>query len=526
MTISQIASFGIVLEEEISPLPCFGQGHLKPVFPVRKGRDSAGIDPRQRKMRPFTGPDGRLAFAVDYLVLPIYIFPKITLKGGDMTSTISFVPNQVRAKIEDLVVEDKLRGEFKVNRRALVDETILELERRLIFDHCWLYLGHVSEVSMPGSFISRSAGGRRLIFNRDRNGKLHAFHNTCSHRGAMVCREPSGRGQVFHCAYHGWAYNDCGVLINVPGPEAMAPALMQDGSLNLKEVPKLEEFCGFVFVCFDPEASTLEEYLGGSREILELVAQQSGEGMEIIQGGQQYCINGNWKLLAENSIDAYHAATTHITYMEYLGARDAMPAKPKVRTSTGRIRNLGNGHAMMESPPGSPSIPWGRPYARWVPGWGEEAKKEIDGIMRELVDRLGEERARLVGLGDRNCLIFPNLVINDIMAITIRTFFPVRADYMEVSAWALAPKGESPSSRERRLRNFVEFLGPAGLATPDDVEMLELCQKGYANTSLEWNDLSRGMLSDPPAMDDEEQLRVYWRRWREIMSRHDTAEVR
>ena len=53
---------------------------------------------------------------------------------------------------------------------------------------------------------------------------------------------------------------------------------------------------------------------------------------------------------------------------------------------------------------------------------------------------------------------------------------------------------ESDTSRDRRLRNFVEFLGPAGFATPDDVEMLELCQRGYANmASAPYNDLSRGM---------------------------------
>ena len=39
-------------------------------------------------------------------------------------------------------------------------------------------------------------------------------------------------------------------------------------------------------------------------------------------------------------------------------------------------------------------------------------------------------------------LIFPNLVINDIMAVTVRTFFPVAPDDDDVSAWALAPLNE------------------------------------------------------------------------------------
>jgi hypothetical protein len=95
----------------------------------------------------------------------------------------------------------------------------------------------------------------------------------------------------------------------------------------------------------------------------------------------------------------------------------------------------------------------------------------VSAIAREVVERLGKRRAELVANGDRNTLIFPNLVINDIMAITVRTFYPVRADYMEINAWALAPIGESKTSRERRLRNFLEFLGPAGFASPDDVDV-------------------------------------------------------
>jgi p-cumate 2,3-dioxygenase alpha subunit len=177
---------------------------------------------------------------------------------------------------------------------------------------------------------------------------------------------------------------------------------------------------------------------------------------------------------------------------------------------------MGNGHAVIES---VGSAPWGRPYARWVPGWGEECRGEIDELARALVARLGEERGRRISQGDRNTLIFPNLVINDIMAITVRTFFPVRPDYMEVSAWALAPIGETATSRDRRLRNFLEFLGPAGFASPDDVEMLEMCQEGYDNRiGVEWNDISRGLLRATPERADEEQMRVFWRRWSALLN--------
>ena len=134
----------------------------------------------------------------------------------------------------------------------------------------------------------------------------------------------------------------------------------------------------------------------------------------------------------------------------------------------------------------------------------------------ELVDRHGEERTRRMADTNRNLLIYPNLVVNDIMAVTVRTFFPVAPDRMEVTAWELAPRDELPQLRQRRLDSFLTFLGPGGFATPDDIEALESCQQGFRSGGVEWNDLSRGMSRDPRT-DDEEQMRSFWRRWAEQM---------
>ena len=115
---------------------------------------------------------------------------------------------------------------------------------------------------------------------------------------------------------------------------------------------------------------------------------------------------------------------------------------------------------------------------------------------------------------NRNILIFPNLVINDIMGLTVRTFQPVTRDYTEVNAWSLAPRGESAEMRAWRQYNFLEFLGPAGFATPDDVEMLELCQQGYENMpEVLWNDISKGMNKPVNNGDDEVQMRAFWIEW-------------
>jgi len=100
------------------------------------------------------------------------------------------------------------------------------------------------------------------------------------------------------------------------------------------------------------------------------------------------------------------------------------------------------------------------------------------------------------------------------MGVVVRKIDPIAPDYMEVSAWELVPPEEGPELRRQRLDNFLTFWGPGGLASPDDVEALETCQRSFATRAeLPWSDISRGMSRDIAMGDDELQMRTFWRRW-------------
>lgn len=410
-----------------------------------------------------------------------------------------------------LVKVNAEQGLFQVSRRAFTDPALMDREYEAVFDKCWLYLGHESELPKPGDFVTRTVARRNILFTRDAKGALHALFNTCPHRGATVCRESRGNAKVFQCFYHGWVFGCDGALKGQPGEERYSAGHKASGAGNLTPVPRFASHAGFCFVCFDPEAVPLTDYLAGAKEILELIAAHSESGMAIVEGAQEYAIRANWKLLAENSVDGYHAVTTHATYLDYLknmaGGLVPVPL-------SGRSFDLGNGHAVLEY-----KAPWGRPIAQWVPMFGEQGKQEMDAIYARLAARVGEDKAQRIAHRNRNLLIFPNLVINDIMAITIRTFWPVAPGQMMVNGWALAPREESEWARKYRLFNFLEFLGPGGFATPDDVEALESCQQGFANAgSAGWSDISKGMGAAEPSYDDELQMRAFWTRWNQLVA--------
>jgi p-cumate 2,3-dioxygenase subunit alpha len=166
--------------------------------------------------------------------------------------------------------------------------------------------------------------------------------------------------------------------------------------------------------------------------------------------------------------------------------------------------SLGGGHAIIEN------------RARSIPITGS-AKPELDAIRARLVEKFGHERTHRIADFSRNLFIFPNLILISSWH-TIRTFYPVAPDYMEIDAWANLPKGESPELRQRRFENFISFLGPAGFGTPDDVYALEGCQRGFAAwRELSWSDISRGMGNDQPSSQDELQMRAFWRRWHALL---------
>jgi phenylpropionate dioxygenase-like ring-hydroxylating dioxygenase large terminal subunit len=240
--------------------------------------------------------------------------------------------------------------------------------------------------------------------------------------------------------------------------------------------------------------------------------------MEIISGTQEYDIKANWKLLVENSVDDYHLIATHATWLNYMRNSGVNMTPPKdsglLLPTKGAGKDLGNGHLTTDNPNYR-----GRPVARWISVYGEEAKADIDAIRRELVERLGEARAARVADTNRNLVIFPNLVINDGSSVTVRHFYPVAPGEMRVTAWALGPVEETEAQRARRLHAFLTFYGPGGFATPDDVAALECAQQGYAAwRDVEWNDLSRGLgKNEAQTNTDEGHLRVFWRRWRDLM---------
>ncbi|WP_037971160.1 aromatic ring-hydroxylating oxygenase subunit alpha [Streptosporangium amethystogenes] len=419
--------------------------------------------------------------------------------------------------ISSLVREDGEALSFKVHRSAYRSEEVFQAEISRIWGHTWLYLGHETEIPKPGDFKTRTLGGRPLIFCRDSSGEVQVFLNACTHRGTVLCRHSEGNAKFFQCFYHAWVFSNSGDLSALPGDDAYVDVPEFREAMRLRSVPRIQSHEGFVFIAFDPDVPDLMTHLGEAAHYMSLTAKIGPAGMETVPGVQLYSVKGNWKLAVENAMDGYHFAPTHNTFVGYL--RETGFA---VTDDDQYAYDLGGGHGLLILTGHN-----GRIGMVWEPRFGEAEKERTALKRQEMEDRLGPELAGEVADASRILFVFPNLLLFDLEALTIRQLDPVSAGQTNVRAWQFVETDEPAEVRALRIKTMVSFVGPGGLATPDDIEAYEAVQRGIeatanaADPAFDWSDMSRGMANEQKGNQgrsiDEGAMRSFWRHWATVV---------
>ena len=434
------------------------------------------------------------------------------------------IPNAIETLVDDRVDE----GVFRIDRSIYTDPELFEEEMVRIFEGGWVYLCHESQVAKEGDYFATEIGRQPVYVQRQKDGSLRCFINACSHRGALLTPFRQGNAKVLTCRFHGWAYSCDGRCIKIKNEEEGFPQADFDrGHFNLREIPRLESYQGFVFGSLNADVQSLEDHLGATKPWIDLIAVQSTEGLEVVPGSSTYNIRGNWKLQAENSVDGYHVSTVHRVFASTISNREEKGEYTGMKkTESGRIAgnvptacyDLGNGHMSI---------------------WAQHTTPEVRPIyeQKERLERdLTPTQVDWILNRGRNLYIFPNVMLMDNPSTQIRVLKPLAADRCDVTVYCIAPRGESDVARAARLRKFEDFYLTAGMATSDDIAALEECHEGSLGRLSRWNDFNRGMhemivgadddaraLGFEPAScthnwDHETLFHGMYRRWRDLMT--------
>jgi phenylpropionate dioxygenase-like ring-hydroxylating dioxygenase large terminal subunit len=381
---------------------------------------------------------------------------------------------------DELILADRVHG------RLYYDEQIFREELEKIWHRVWVYLGHESEVAQPGDYVSRRIGLQPVVMTRDEDGKIHCFLNRCTHRGNTICEYERGNAHAFRCAYHGWTFANDGRLIGVTHSKAYGENFRKE-DLGLSAVPRLGSYRGFVFVSLSPTGISLDEHLGYAKKLLDQAVNLSPLGeVEARAGEQKTRYRANWKVQLENSVDNYHAGSTHKTFNDYLQRRTGMDVAEMTRDDSGmEMHYLGNGHAALDFRPIQ------RKAGLGVLSVSATRSKADEEYVRLMEASYGKERAaQIIMDGPPHFTVFPNLVLIGVQARRIQ---PVAANLTDVSYFPLFLKGAPKEINVGRLRQHEIAFGPAAFTSPDDIEMFERQQVAMQAKLNEWQLLRRGL---------------------------------
>ena len=164
----------------------------------------------------------------------------------------------------------------------------------------WVAACREEEIPLAGDWVTARIGTQSVVVLRNESG-IKAFHNTCRHRGSILCEKERGkfaRGRIV-CPYHAWTYDLDGRLVGTP--RRMETPDFDAGDFPLFEV-SVETWGGFVFVSLARGKGTAglqEKYRNYNFQDLRI-------GKRIVAE-----VKANWKLLAENFAECFHCPPVH-----------------------------------------------------------------------------------------------------------------------------------------------------------------------------------------------------------------------
>jgi glycine betaine catabolism A len=190
-------------------------------------------------------------------------------------------------------------------RTAYVDPAVFAWEQKHFFGAGWTCVGFSSQLAQPGDQRAEPVGEGSVLLTRDDAGALHAFANTCRHRGheLLPCGAAAQRNSVI-CPYHSWTYNLSGELRFAQGFKGQAG--FDTSAWGLAELP-VAEWHGLIFVDSSGEAPPLADSLA---LLDEIIAPYEPERL-VIAGRHNYDAAANWKILTENYHECYHCPVIH-----------------------------------------------------------------------------------------------------------------------------------------------------------------------------------------------------------------------
>jgi Rieske 2Fe-2S family protein len=212
-----------------------------------------------------------------------------------------------QAVADEMIAQQLSKEGVALHNYFYHSDVIYRRELANIIYKSWLYAGHVSQIPNSGDFFVFDVANDSIIISRDEHKQVHAFLNTCRHRGARVCEEKEGNKKTFVCPYHGWVYNVDGTLKHARDMQVSEKFSCEH--YPLKPVNFLINH-GMIFINLSDKPN---DFASALKVIEPMIAPYQFENAKIAES-RTYKIKANWKFAVENYVECYHCASSHRQY--------------------------------------------------------------------------------------------------------------------------------------------------------------------------------------------------------------------
>jgi salicylate 5-hydroxylase large subunit len=397
-----------------------------------------------------------------------------------------------------------VEGDSRVPYWVYTDEAIYRRELERIFEGpTWSYLALECEIPNPGDWKRTWIGEKSVLVVRGEDGAVNGFLNRCAHRGVQLCQQDAGHVRHFRCPYHQWTYDLDGRLMGMPfrhGVKGVGgmPAEFDFAQHGLTPL-RIAARRGAVFGSLGAETPPLEAYLG--EKMLEFY-DRVFDGRELkLLGYSRQRLAANWKLILENIKDSCHASLLHVFFVTFGLFRVDNPSKVRM-DETGL-------HTALIS---------------------ERGKQELNEGTRQMhsfQQQLALQDPRLLDTvrefpGDATVIMhtfWPNLILQQQSnTLATRQIVPRGAQEFDLHWTFFGYATDDAEMIERRLRQ-ANLMGPGGLVSMDDGEIVTRAQAGFRNAAdaAGINEMGGRDYADSEHMVTDVALRAFYRGYRRVM---------
>ena len=371
-----------------------------------------------------------------------------------------------------------------VSTLVYTDQSLFDEELEKVKKSTWKFVCHESEIPERNDYRCVNHAGVPLIVTRSDDGEIRTFINACSHRSALVLRQPSGNAKQWICLFHRWAFNSKGDCIAIPREGAYEESGICKENRGLREV-RTGVRLGMVFVNLSDDAPSLDDYVG---DALENVADVMGTVELEVFHYHQTVLNVNWKQWHETNMETYHE------YLHFVNRNVAMKSKGYGERTW---RLYPNGHGTLN--------PMQQTYSN-IKGWKQRNDQPLPGMQPNEF---------------RTVKIFPDTnILARATVIRIDTSTPISPNQTLVEWRGIGIKGESEQDRIMRRNHHNQVWGPLGRNLYEDAYAVECVEEANRSGEAPYGVIAR---HEDMKTQDDVLMRTFYAEWSKRMGRaaHD-----